>query len=124
MAGLLGFDSVALTYIEKPYSQNRRTLATLSAIQGAIVASLPNNVRRGVLNEISAHDWKRVLCGNANASKDAVRLVVEELGLERGLPQDACDAAGIAWAARAENQRAIDAARITPELSNRKGEVR
>jgi Holliday junction resolvasome RuvABC endonuclease subunit len=112
LAGLLGWDSIALTYIEKPFSQNRRTLATLSVIEGAIIASLPLSVRKGALNEIDALSWKRVLTGHAKASKDDVRLCVEELGLERGLPQDACDAAGMAWAARAENQAAIRAATI------------
>ena len=112
MAGLLGFDSIALTYLEKPFSQNRKTLAALSVIEGAIVASLPLDVRKGAVNEISAQEWKRILTGHANASKDAVRLCVETLGLEVGLPQDACDAAGMAWAARAENHRAIEAATI------------
>lgn len=104
---LLGWDSIALSYIEQPYSQNRSTLAALSQVEGAIIASLPANVRRGAISEIPAQAWKRVLCGHADASKDDVRQRVEQLGLEPGLPQDVCDAAGIAWAARTENQRAV-----------------
>lgn len=112
MAGLLGWDSIGLTYIEKPYSQNRRTLAILSVIQGAIVASLPLQVRNGVVNELQATTWKKLVTGNGHATKDAVRHCVEALGLESGLPQDACDAAAIAWAGRHENQRAIERATL------------
>jgi Holliday junction resolvasome RuvABC endonuclease subunit len=69
------------------------------------------SVRRGQVNEIPAQEWKRVLCGKPNASKDQVRTRVEKLGfLKLGAGQDACDAAGVCWAARHENQKAIRAA--------------
>ena len=113
-----GFDwaDVGLVYIEDPMSVSMATAKALGIVGGAIVASLPLHVRAGaVLNSIRPEDWKRVLCDSPHASKRTVRARVEALGfLQLGTGQDAFDAAGIAWAARAENQRAIRAAEVLP----------
>jgi Holliday junction resolvasome RuvABC endonuclease subunit len=112
LAGALPWDSVALTYIEEPWTQGRKTLRTLSMIEGAIVASLPLLIRRSSINAIKAQEWKRALTGRSDATKGDVRRHVEGLGLYPGLPQDAVDAAGIAWAARHENREAIARAEV------------
>jgi Holliday junction resolvasome RuvABC endonuclease subunit len=116
LAGELGWDSVRLTFIEKPYNnRNGRTLATLSVLEGAIAASLPIHVRRGAVNELAVTEWKTLLCGHGHASKDEVRAHVERLGLPPGLSQDACDAAAIAWAGRHLNLEAERRARERAE---------
>lgn len=111
LSGVLGWDSIALTFIEKPYSIGKATLAALSLVEGAIVASLPYLVRRSAVNDISAQEWKAAFVGRANASKSDVVARALELGLEPGLPQDAYDAAGIAWAGRAIQRADMDDAR-------------
>jgi Holliday junction resolvasome RuvABC endonuclease subunit len=122
LVGALDWSGIQLTYIEQPYSQNRQTLATLSLVQGAVIASLPLQVRQGAISQIATQDWKELLTGHAAASKEQVRARVEELGLERGLPQDACDAAGIAWAAREENHRASVRAEAVAKQYERSGQ--
>ena len=106
------WEDVLLVYVERPFSQSRRTVAALMRMQGAILASLPTDVTREArVNEISPQAWKQVLTGRAGASKDDVvnRLLELDFDLE-GAHQDAWDALGIAWAGREENRRAVEAA--------------
>jgi Holliday junction resolvasome RuvABC endonuclease subunit len=113
---LVGFDwsGVQLVYVEDPMSVNLGTAKVLGRVCGAILASLPLTVRKGAtINAMPVQDWKRILCGSPNASKQQVRRRCEQLGfLQLGTGQDAFDAAGIAWAARDENQRAIREAEV------------
>jgi hypothetical protein len=99
---------VLLAYIEKPFSQNRHTIAELSVVIGAIAASLPVVT---VVNEISAQEWKRVFCDRADASKLDIREQGQSLGfVGPDLTENAYDAFGVAWSAREENRRALEIA--------------
>jgi Holliday junction resolvasome RuvABC endonuclease subunit len=93
-------DTVVAVGIERPYSQNRGSVASLLRIQGAILACLP--VELDVV-ELPPQTWKTLTVGKAKASKVDVRdWVVDELFARTpelsDWPQDAFDAYAIARA--------------------------
>ncbi len=96
---------VGIACLEKPFSQSRATIAALSLVEGAIVASLPRPVKR--VWEMPAQEWKQLFCGHPQATKQEICLHARGHGFDP-LPEvaaaDAFDAFGIAWAARRLNE--------------------
>jgi Holliday junction resolvasome RuvABC endonuclease subunit len=101
----VSWKGVSVVYLEKPFSQSGATIAGLSLIEGAILASLPEGI---VANEIPAQEWKRLLLGKPSASKEEVEQHLRGLGLGELPDEHAWDALGIACAARRELRDAGD----------------
>lgn len=105
---------VYLVALEQPMMQQRNSIAALSRIQGAILASLPPEVAVWLL---APAEWKLGIGMKGNASTQlgkpgAFALLGWALqhGAEQDWPTDACAALAMAYTAREINQHAIDAA--------------
>lgn len=91
--------NVRLIAVEEPRGhQNAVTQLALGSLYGAIVARLPRSIPACAY---TPSEWKRPFTGNGNAPKELVRRCALEHGLPDDMPQDAYDAYGIAWTARA-----------------------
>jgi hypothetical protein len=109
------FEEAILVYIEEPFGHSRATHGCLCRVQGAIIASLPADIRKyAKVNEIPAQAWREILTGRprmgkSDEEKARVIAAVKSLGYDLGLAADhnAYEALGIAWAAREENRRAV-----------------
>jgi Holliday junction resolvasome RuvABC endonuclease subunit len=94
-------EGVVAVGIERPFG-HASTVTVLVRIQGAILACLPSSVP---VYELGQATWKKRFVGKGGATKDEVRERAWPL-LTQGIvdgslyPQDAADAAGIAYAAR------------------------
>jgi Holliday junction resolvasome RuvABC endonuclease subunit len=87
-------------WIELPWARQRKAVAPLMRLQGAILSRLPLDLIAG---ELAPQTWKKLTVGKANASKDDVRAwAVLEPGwtLPGHWTQDAIDAYAIAYAGR------------------------
>jgi Holliday junction resolvasome RuvABC endonuclease subunit len=98
---LIQFDSTDTVFVEHGFGANRKSDWVLARVQGAIFASLPDDLS---VNEIGGGEWKKIFCGKGNASKKdpngyPVIRRCEELGF---LPADdnIADAYGMSWAGR------------------------
>jgi len=99
------WDDCALVAIERPYGPGRDILFHLHVAVGCVTAALPDRLRPPWM--LHPAEWRKA-CGMAgNASKDDVRDFAwtwAPLLWDRP-PQDALDAACIAYAARALNAK-------------------
>jgi Holliday junction resolvasome RuvABC endonuclease subunit len=105
-------EDVYLVAIEDPFSAGKTQAKQLGRVCGAIVASLPTSIDNDAVWWMRPDEW-RMACGLAgNASKaDAAEWARATFpGGDIGIySQDAIDALGVAYAARAINARAIAA---------------
>lgn len=106
-------EDVYLVAIEDPMSVGMTQAKVLGRICGAVTAALPRSHEVWLMRP---DEW-RMACGmKGNASKAAVYEFAILMGQEGGsedwfrLPQDACDAFCIAYAARSINAKAVAAA--------------
>lgn len=107
------WDGVSLVGLEQTYSGAYSSATALALIRGAIGALLPAEL---TVLETRPNEWQKLFTGVAKLPakstmrKALIRGRCSELGFwAPDLPQDAYDAYGIAWAARAINQAAWDA---------------
>jgi hypothetical protein len=100
-----------VAYIEEPLISWRTagTVIKVARVQGAAIASIPQYVE---VNQINVATWRKEFAGKGSfkSSEEAKRVigarVSELLGPESiGLSNDAADAYGIAYSARAWHQR-------------------
>jgi hypothetical protein len=113
----LPWQRCALAYIEAPIATARPGMVTtvikIARVQGAAIAALPAHIE---VNEIAVSDWRKRFTGRGSypsrqEAKDAVAKRCRQLGVH--LPTaDACDAYGIAYAARAWNHDSFTDARL------------
>ena len=99
---------VGLIGLERPYCRGFGTATALYEVRGAILAWVSDAV---TVLSLPPQEWKLELTGYAKASKLDVRAAIVKLipfTDAHDWPQDAFDAYGIAWAARAINQRAAE----------------
>jgi hypothetical protein len=101
---------VYLVGLEEPFSSNfAGTAKALGTIAGALAVLLPPGL---TVLRLPTQEWKRETIGKANATKEDVAVwaaMTWNPPDQRPRPtQDAYDAYGIAYAARAINQRAIE----------------
>lgn len=87
--------------IEATLSRERRSIAALSRVQGAILACLPRDL---LVLPLTAQEWKRDTVGRSNASKADVAAWAQAHGMGPALKQDYYDAFCIARAARRRYQ--------------------
>lgn len=112
------YDDCYLAAIEIPYGRGQSgVLAKLNRVFGAIVASLPLGLH---LWEITPQAWRKELGLKGNATKqEAARAVWRLMSVidpltsgntsEMAWPQDALDAYAVAYYAREQNRRGIEA---------------
>jgi len=94
-----------LAGIEDPHSRASHTAKALGLATGALVALLPAQLP---ILSMPPAEWKRSFTGTGSADKHTVRSHAISRGFAPiGATADAYDAYGIAWAARAINQQAI-----------------
>jgi Holliday junction resolvasome RuvABC endonuclease subunit len=86
---------VTAAAVELPYSKFAASLVPLMRVQGAIVASLPRDLR---IVELRPQTWKKHSVGRSNATKHEVREWALGQGVPAGLDQDTYDAYGLARA--------------------------
>jgi hypothetical protein len=97
---------VYLAAIEKPVAASFRSAAAQLPVFGAVASWLPSGLP---VWSFAPAEWKRELGVPAGRkpTADEIAAVVGDVAF--GWPQDALDACGVAYAARAINQRAIEA---------------
>lgn len=103
-------EDVYLVAVEDPMSVSMTSAKKLGRVCGAVMACIPQSLEVWLMRP---DEW-RMACGMAgNASKAAVMEFALLMGQEAGtedwfrLPQDACDAYCMAYAAREINAKAI-----------------
>lgn len=103
-------NGVYMVGIEDPQSRFPHVAKALGMIAGAVASTLPFGL---TVLQLRPQEWKRELCGEAKADKALVASVAAGRILMAGgqcddWAQDAFDAYGVAFAARAINRRAIE----------------
>lgn len=103
------WDDVCLVALERPAARHRTTVESLMAVLGLVVGTIPTRLKPWLFMPA---EWRRE-CGMAgNASKqDVDTFALATMAAVEGMvrfswPQDAMDAFGIAYAARAVNAKA------------------
>ena len=104
----LFWDPVWLIGIEDPYTVSRGTAKAYGLILGAVLTMLPRDVP---VLPLPSTEWKRETCGVAKAKKPEVAAWVFRTwaNVPALTDQDTLDAYAIAYAARAVNERAVEA---------------
>ena len=101
------WENTLLVAVEKPMSQQRNSISALMRLQGAIVASVPRDIRTW---ELPPWEWKKEIGLAGNAKKVDVAVWALDHGADLEWSQDACDALGLATAALNVNARALEEA--------------
>lgn len=100
-------NGVWLVGIEQPMSRFAHTAKSLGLVAGALISRLPRGLP---VIETQPEEWQRMFCdpGEKVCKESIARASRRWLGPPAyGWPQDAHDAAGIAWTVRELNDRAL-----------------
>ena len=89
---------------QPPYMSGRPGQAYVYLAAGVAIGALRSNIQFKDITLVAPGTWKKVVCGNGNASKAEIKTAVLSAFPGLTTSQDAADAAGIAlWFARRRN---------------------